>query len=111
MPWHAPRHRMDSKLYVDTALRQCVVQLAYFVLRLRHGHSVARHDDHLVRRREDRCGEQGGRSEEHTSELQSHLNLLCRLLLEKKKRKLTSSTHSHFNRLYRTPFHKITTYT
>src|SRR5207237_3219117 len=26
------------------------------------------------------------RSEEHTSELQSHLNLVCRLLLEKKKR-------------------------
>src|SRR5260370_32824828 len=26
-----------------------------------------------------------GRSEEHTSELQSHLNLVCRLLLEKKK--------------------------
>src|SRR5260370_34871145 len=28
----------------------------------------------------------GDRSEEHTSELQSHLNLVCRLLLEKKKR-------------------------
>src|SRR5260370_9085564 len=28
---------------------------------------------------------EGGRSEEHTSELQSHLNLVCRLLLEKKK--------------------------
>src|SRR5260370_29455865 len=28
----------------------------------------------------------GQRSEEHTSELQSHLNLVCRLLLEKKKR-------------------------
>src|SRR5260370_12603274 len=28
----------------------------------------------------------GGRSEEHTSELQSHLNLVCRLLLEKKKK-------------------------
>src|SRR5260370_15610480 len=27
-----------------------------------------------------------GRSEEHTSELQSHLNLVCRLLLEKKKK-------------------------
>src|SRR5260370_39743337 len=27
----------------------------------------------------------GKRSEEHTSELQSHLNLVCRLLLEKKK--------------------------
>src|SRR5260370_6490600 len=27
------------------------------------------------------------RSEEHTSELQSHLNLVCRLLLEKKNKK------------------------
>src|SRR5438477_13034156 len=27
----------------------------------------------------------GVRSEEHTSELQSHVNLVCRLLLEKKK--------------------------
>src|SRR5690242_20868423 len=31
------------------------------------------------------------RSEEHTSELQSHVNLVCRLLLEKKK-----STNLHF---------------
>src|SRR5260370_25670752 len=30
------------------------------------------------------------RSEEHTSELQSHLNLVCRLLLEKKKKRITS---------------------
>src|SRR5690242_9264196 len=29
----------------------------------------------------------GWRSEEHTSELQSHVNLVCRLLLEKKKKK------------------------
>src|SRR5260370_31867015 len=28
---------------------------------------------------------EAARSEEHTSELQSHLNLVCRLLLEKKK--------------------------
>src|SRR5260370_11843653 len=33
------------------------------------------------------------RSEEHTSELQSHLNLVCRLLLEKKKN--TNQTHPH----------------
>src|SRR5260370_23881035 len=33
-------------------------------------------------------GRRGPRSEEHTSELQSHLNLVCRLLLEKKKNKL-----------------------
>src|SRR5687768_18076909 len=30
------------------------------------------------------------RSEEHTSELQSRLHLVCRLLLEKKKTKITS---------------------
>src|SRR4051812_14488809 len=38
-----------------------------------------------------RCaGRAPGRSEEHTSELQSHVNLVCRLLLEKKKRKPSS---------------------
>src|SRR5260370_16925622 len=38
------------------------------------------------------------RSEEHTSELQSHLNLVCRLLLEKKKKDLhplTATSHTH----------------
>src|SRR2546426_1651684 len=33
-------------------------------------------------------GELGGRSEEHTSELQSPCNLVCRLLLEKKKKSI-----------------------
>src|SRR3989344_2804618 len=39
----------------------------------------------------EKTGENGGilaidvRSEEHTSELQSHVNIVCRLLLEKKK--------------------------
>src|SRR5260370_15028426 len=33
----------------------------------------------------DRLDQRHRRSEEHTSELQSHLNLVCRLLLEKKK--------------------------
>src|SRR5256885_11243253 len=35
-----------------------------------------------------------GRSEEHTSELQSPCNLVCRLLLEKKKKKVNFSIHS-----------------
>src|SRR5260370_5647933 len=35
------------------------------------------------------------RSEEHTSELQSHLNLVCRLLLGKKKH--TTELQSHLN--------------
>src|SRR5438477_6305698 len=34
------------------------------------------------------------RSEEHTSELQSHVNLVCRLLLEKKKKKNTTSCNT-----------------
>src|SRR5438034_3755593 len=33
------------------------------------------------------------RSEEHTSELQSHSDLVCRLLLEKKKNKKTNKKH------------------
>src|SRR2546430_8548049 len=35
-----------------------------------------------------------GRSEEHTSELQSQSNLVCRLLLEKKKKYQTDDTFS-----------------
>src|SRR5260370_795175 len=35
------------------------------------------------------------RSEEHTSELQSHLNLVCRLLLEKKKNMHHRTQHPH----------------
>src|SRR5438034_2445635 len=40
-------------------------------------------------RRGGRPGQErdGDRSEEHTSELQSHSDLVCRLLLEKKKKK------------------------
>src|SRR2546429_919522 len=48
----------------------------------------------LERRREDRrrglreagCPQPASRSEEHTSELQSRLHLVCRLLLEKKNK-------------------------
>src|SRR2546427_7807903 len=44
----------------------------------------------IPRLADDRDGDRGvrhrGRSEEHTSELQSQSNLVCRLLLEKKKK-------------------------
>src|SRR5260370_10701352 len=49
----------------------------------------ARRIDRQLRGRSGRQGDPGQsvfRSEEHTSELQSHLNLVCRLLLEKKKK-------------------------
>src|SRR5574343_1556985 len=40
----------------------------------------------------------GGRSEEHTSELQSHQDIVCRLLLEKKKKNtLTMTKHNKKN--------------
>src|SRR3989454_7509272 len=45
-------------------------------------HQAGRADDALASYR------QAVRSEEHTSELQSPCNLVCRLLLEKKKKKL-----------------------
>src|SRR5437667_5527064 len=44
-------------------------------------HAPARLPGPLLRR----LGVERGRSEEHTSELQSHHDLVCRLLLEKKK--------------------------
>src|SRR5580698_11444617 len=41
------------------------------------------------------------RSEEHTSELQSHVNLVCRLLLEKKK-KISITTHTQKIKIHKT---------
>src|SRR5438132_1767243 len=38
------------------------------------------------------------RSEEHTSELQSHSDLVCRLLLEKKKKKKKENKHNNSNK-------------
>src|SRR5690242_21477096 len=53
---------------------------------------LVRHDaalDHLetalLGERDHGLARDASRSEEHTSELQSHVNLVCRLLLEKKK--------------------------
>src|SRR2546426_4191281 len=51
-----------------------------------------RRDPVLLAVHEQRAREQ--RSEEHTSELQSPCNLVCRLLLEKKKKKTTISNTS-----------------
>src|SRR5437016_10761078 len=65
----------------------------------RHGHllrRVADEDPHPLQHRGGHQGPRGApvhaalgrRSEEHTSELQSLTNLVCRLLLEKKKKTL-----------------------
>src|SRR5690242_21529753 len=46
---------------------------------------------------------QHDRSEEHTSELQSHVNLVCRLLLEKKKTTQHQEPSRHLPRRSRQP--------
>src|SRR4029434_6837989 len=53
-----------------------------------------------------------GRSEEHTSELQSHLNLVCRLLLEKKTITTHTHTEAHTSRpLAHTTYYSATSHT
>src|SRR5438105_10985212 len=47
----------------------------------------------LVTRTRERPLESLQRSEEHTSELQSRVDLVCRLLLEKKKKKKKQKNH------------------
>src|SRR2546422_5505931 len=55
--------------------------------------------DERAQRGRDHDGERrnGERSEEHTSELQSRLHLVCRLLLEKKKKKEQTKERSAEN--------------
>src|SRR5437667_3979730 len=45
----------------------------------------------------ERANERLVRSEEHTSELQSHHDLVCRLLLEKKKKKKKTTVRYKIN--------------
>src|SRR5574337_2071502 len=69
----------------DTATTEIYTLSLHDALPISAGFTVARpHDD---------AGaiSHGPRSEEHTSELQSPLNLVCRLLLEKKKKNIDNS--------------------
>src|SRR2546430_16074376 len=67
---------------------------AHYESRAREGHSRAGHGfpARSPRSAPARAHQLRSRSEEHTSELQSQSNLVCRLLLEKKK-KSTSRTY------------------
>src|SRR5438034_6096197 len=69
-----PRHIGDKEIVADE-LARLANQIGQLLPAI---HVVFRH---AVLDRDDRV-----RSEEHTSELQSHSDLVCRLLLEKKKR-------------------------
>src|SRR5260370_28211992 len=74
------RHRLED---LDSPLAQVTRVGIVGVLQLERGGPLRRRVPAVAR------------SEEHTSELQSHLNLVCRLLLEKKKRTRTSRLQSN----------------
>src|SRR2546430_10278776 len=76
-------------------LRECRIAETRPTNQSRESHKsedVARRRDlRLVRQRKIRRPLRDLRSEEHTSELQSQSNLVCRLLLEKKKKTIRLS--------------------
>src|SRR3712207_6885638 len=71
-----------------------------------HRHAGVAAQEQLVQEALDRvargriAGVAAGRSEEHTSELQSRQYLVCRLLLEKKKNNIPLSIHLHLSTIY-----------
>src|SRR6267142_1634920 len=58
------------------------------------GRAVLDQQRGAYRNRALNAGGRRRRSEEHTSELQSHVNLVCRLLLEKKKKNNATATYA-----------------
>src|SRR2546422_6484225 len=82
-----------STLFPYTTLFRSLVVLWVVVARQTSGLRAARA---LTDVRRERAALEGrrARSEEHTSELQSRLHLVCRLLLEKKKKKSDNVVHS-----------------
>src|SRR2546427_5168166 len=71
------------RLVVDL-IRGRAVPEAYAILR--YSKKLAAKHIHKVLKSAVANAQQAARSEEHTSELQSQSNLVCRLLLEKKKK-------------------------
>src|SRR5260370_10164961 len=86
-----------STLFPYTTLFRSVIPMALYERESSH---VCNHRYHGQGRRRRRAhlvvrGPKSPRSEEHTSELQSHLNIVCRLLLEKKKNGSLAATGTH----------------
>src|SRR2546429_4617877 len=95
--------------YAFKSLDDFLARLLPFLKRLPKEHKFAveiRNKDWLVPKLADVLREHGValtlRSEEHTSELQSRLHLVCRLLLEKKKRR--RHTHTSMRPTPRRPY-------
>src|SRR5438270_7706061 len=83
---HRDLHSFPTRRSSDLLVRQ---------QRLAPAQQLARAARQNRRRNQRYNNDQQDRSEEHTSELQSQSNLVCRLLLEKKKKRYqTYSTHA-----------------
>src|SRR5437667_5671601 len=68
-------------------------------------------NNYLLGPRPSGLGPRQRRSEEHTSELQSHHDLVCRLLLEKKKKKKNNKTSKqNKNQTKQKRYHQPSTY-
>src|SRR5690242_21506907 len=75
----------------EQSLRQLQLDMRNQLVQVKTQVATAIAAGHRLRKRSQERGEEAQkwwkkRSEEHTSELQSHVNLVCRLLLEKKKK-------------------------
>src|SRR2546427_4784383 len=83
-----------STLFPYTTLFRSRIEIGDRVGRVRVQRSRTQQHRALLlgQQAEEQLAAQAERSEEHTSELQSQSNLVCRLLLEKKKKK---QTHQH----------------
>src|SRR5207237_9784651 len=92
---HSFPTRRSSDLHIslrrrDVATREPGNHAGDEQYRVRRGEceqGVAQGVDHHSGEQDGSAADPIRRSEEHTSELQSHLNLVCRLLLEKKNNK------------------------
>src|SRR2546429_1685867 len=85
-----------STLFPYTTLFRSTGPISLALLRIRWISSSATSSCSIFRRKRSRCSTSAKccvRSEEHTSELQSRLHLVCRLLLEKKKKLLLTTRH------------------
>src|SRR5256885_13122399 len=76
-----------STLFPYTTLFRSILELLVAIL---HSCQRAPVGEHFPGECDGACDQ---RSEEHTSELQSPCNLVCRLLLEKKKKNFTRKDH------------------
>src|SRR5690348_18042729 len=85
-----------STLFPYTTLFRSKGAATDVVLEIDHKYAPIPKDTEAILRQKTLLGETyvelaPGRSEEHTSELQSPVHLVCRLLLEKKKKKNTQT--------------------